>query len=120
MARAHLDIALGPDFTEARTLTWKHDGLIVLPTANPTLPTARTATLAQAAYRHQIIDSLPYHLLWFSVYCNDNTSFLGSAGDREFRVGNLIYTIESFSQRMNRSAFNRYRIEMLAVGRADQ
>lgn len=119
MARARLEIALGPGFSETRTLTWKHDGLIVLPTANPTLPTARTATYAQAAYEHQLIDTLPYHLLWFSVYCNDNTAFLNAAGDREFQVGNLIYTIDDFSF-INRSAASRYYIEMLAVGQADQ
>ena len=120
MARARLEMALGPDFFEACTLTWKHDGLIVLPTANPTLPTARTATYAQAAYERQIIDTLPYHLLWFSVYRNDNTAFLNAAGDREFRVMNLIYTIERYSLNSNRNAFSRYYIEMLAVGRADQ
>ena len=119
MARARLEIALGPDFSETRTLTWKHDGLIVLPTANATLPTARTATYAQAAYERQIVDTLPYHLLWFSVYRNDNTSFLNSSRDQEFRVRNLIYTIDDFS-RINRSALSRYYIEMLTVGRADQ
>lgn len=120
MARTRLEIALGPDFSEIRTLTWKHDGLIVLPTAKPTLPTARTATYAQAAYERQIVDILPYHLLWFSAHRNNNTSFLDSARDTELRVEELIYTIERHSLNMNRNAFSRYYIEMLAVGRADQ
>ena len=120
MARARLQITLGPEFSETRTLTWQHDGLVVLPTANPTLPTARTATMAQAAYSHQIVDNLPYHLLWFSVYHNDNTAFLNSVGDQELQVGNLIYTIQGFSLNSSKKAFSRYYIEMLAVGLADQ
>lgn len=32
MGNARLEIAFGPDFSESRTLTWKHDGLVILPT----------------------------------------------------------------------------------------
>ena len=119
MPKARLEIALGPHFSETRTLTWKHDGLIILPTANARLPTVRTASHAQSSYTHQIITNVPYHLLWFTAYCNDNTSFLDTIGDRELLVKNVIYTITNFSHKMNRNAFGRYYIQMLATGLAD-
>ena len=30
MAKARLEVSFGPDFSETRTLTWEHDGLIFL------------------------------------------------------------------------------------------
>lgn len=122
MANTRLRVSFGPGFSQTRTLTWKHDGLIVLPTANPRLPTVRTSSYAQDWYGHDFIGGMPHHLLWFTVYCNDNTSFLGRWRDRrvhKFRVGRLIYTIGSLSHIMGRHVIQRYYIEMLAVGLID-
>ena len=123
MAKARLEVSFGPDFSETRTLTWKHDGLIFLPTANPRLPTVRTASYAQAWYGRDFIGDLPHHLLWFTVYRNDNTSFLDRRGDRQdhqFLIDKLIYTIGGFSHTMGRNVFQRYYIEMLTIGIADE
>ena len=122
MANTRLRVSFGPGFSETRTLTWKHDGLIVLPTANPRLPTVRTSSYGQAWYGRDFIGDLPHHLLWFTVYCNDNTSFLDRREDsriHRFRIGELIYTIGHSSHIMGRRVFQRYYIEMLAIGLAD-
>lgn len=121
MANTRLRVSFGPGFSQTRTLTWKKDGLIVLPTGNPRLPTVRVSSYAQDWCGHDFIGGVPHHLLWFTVYCNDNTSFLGRWGDspvHKFRVGRLIYTVGRSSQVLDKNAFQRYYIEMLAIGRA--
>ena len=93
MAKARLEVSFGPDFSETRTLTWEHDGLIFLPTAAPRFPTVRTSSYAQAWVGHDFIGNLPHHLLWFTVYRNGNTSFLDRRGDRRdhgFLIDKLI------------------------------
>ena len=123
MAKTRLEVSFGPDFSETRTLTWKHDGLIFLPTTAPRFPTVRTSSYAQAWVGHDFIGNLPHHLLWFTVYRNDNTSFLDRWGDHrnhKFLIDKLIYTVGSVSHTMGRHAIPRYYIQMLTIGIADE
>ena len=123
MAKARLEVSFGPDFSQTRTLTWKHDGLIFLPTANPRLPTVRISSYAQAWSGHEIIGNVPHHLLWFTVYRNDNTSFLDRRGDRrdhQFLIWKLIYTVGGFSYTTGRNVFQRFYVQMLTIGLADE
>ena len=94
MTSASLKIRLGPDFLESRVLTWKHDGLIILPSGNATLPNARVSTYGSGSLGYEILGSVWNHLLWFTVYYSDNTSFLGGMGEpqvEEYLIGDLIY-----------------------------
>ena len=123
MAKTRLEVLFGPDFSETRTLTWKHDGLIFLPTTAPRFPTVRTSSYAQAWVGHDFIGNLPHHLLWFTVYRNGNTSFLDRRGDRRdhgFLIDKLIYTVGSVSHTMGKNVIPRYYIQMLTIGIADE
>lgn len=119
MRRIRLEVSFGTGFSRTRTLTWRHDGLIIFPTANPRLPTVRRSTYAQTWIGHEFIGGIPYHLLWFTIYRNDNTSFLDLWGDlrnESFLIGKLIYAVRSSSHIMERRSFHRYYIQMVTVG----
>lgn len=123
MAKARLEISFGPGFSETRTLTWNFDGLVVLPTAPARLPTVRTSSYAQTWFGREFIGNVPHHLLWFTVYCNENTSFLDLYGDRRgqsFLIGQLTYAVTSYSRVMDRRTFQRYYIQMLTTGVFDE
>ena len=120
MAKARLEIFFGDDFSESRVLTWKRDGLIIFPTGGQRRPTARVSNYGAGTFGHLPIGDWSNHLLWFTVYCTDETSFLDSHGrDQEFLIGKLIYVMRSIMHHSGRNVIQRYYVLLTAIRQAD-
>ena len=122
MAKAHLEIRLGPDFSESRVLTWKDDGLIILPTGSATRPNARVSTYGSGSLGYEILANVWNHQLWFTVYCSDNTSFLDGFGEpqvEEYLIRDLIYACKRLTHTSGRNTIQRYYVQMVSIRAAD-
>lgn len=122
MARARLEIFYGDNFSESQVLTWKRDGLIVFPTSGPRRSLARISSYGAGTFGHLPLGDTPSHLLWFTVYDTDDTSFLDAFSrgrDEEFLIGDLIYITRSVIHHFGRDVIQRYYVLLMAVGRSD-
>lgn len=113
MYRGTIDIGFGSEFSQARTLTWRHDGLIILPNPAPTLLTIRIGKYSSRSYEHRLAGQLPHHWLWFTAYINPNSSVLEAVPNRELLIGNLIYTIEGLTTKVG--SISRYYVYLWAT-----
>lgn len=116
MAKARLEIFFGDDFSESRVLTWKSDGLIIFPTGGQRRPTARVSNYGAGAFGHLPIGDWSNHLLWFTVYRTDDTSFLDLHGrDQEFLIGELIYVVRSIMHHYGKKVIQRHYVLLTAI-----
>lgn len=119
MAKAQLEISFGPNFLESRTLTWKRDGLIIFPTVGPTRPSLRISDFRRGSIYHEILGEVPHHVLWFSVYCTEETAFLDSFGDeaeQDFLVGDLLYARHTTVRESGGKFIQRYYVQLVCIG----
>lgn len=118
MAKARLEIAFGPDYSESRTLTWKHDGLVILPTGNASRPLLRKSTYGSGSFRYEILGDVPNHLLWFTVYLSENTAFLDTTArdeEQRFLIGELVYVTKGITHIYARHAASRMYVQLISV-----
>ena len=121
MARnAELDIFIGAEFRCRKRLTWKNDGLVIIPTCAPLQGLVDIHDYWRGGQRTEAIDAPATHLRWFSVYCNENTKFLDMhASVGELLVGELIYHIVERRLDAPSDGFLRLYIKMRSMGRLD-
>lgn len=114
---ATLEMSVGARFCYRKQLTWKNDGLVIIPTCAPRRNLVNLHDYWRGTQGATIIDTSVTHLLWFSVYCNDNTKFLDiHASVGELLVDELIYHIIERELDAPSDGFQRLYIKMWSIG----
>ena len=121
MANARVDLSLGPDFVESKTLTWKTDGLIFLPVSGGGCSTTRITTHGSGFVGSLPTSDTDEHALWFTVYSNETTQSLfplwGEGGCGTFLIGDYIYVVRKVQHDFPTDGFQRFYVYMVSVGR---
>ena len=121
MASARLDLSLGPDFVESKTLTWKTDGLIFLPVSGGGHSATRITTYGSGVGGSVPTSDMDEHALWFTVYYNDTTQSLfphwGERGCDTFLIGDYVYSVRNVEHICPRDGFQRFYVHVVSVGR---
>ena len=114
---AALEISVGAGFHYRKQLTWKNDGLVIISTCAPRRNLVNVHDYWRGTQGATTFDASVTHLLWFSVYCNDNTKFLDvHASVGELLVDELIYHIIERERDAPSDGFQRLYIKMWSIG----